>query len=209
MAIVESARTGALLERENLLAALEAALGGAGAGDGALLLVGGEAGIGKTALARRFVDEVDREATRLWGRCDPLVTPPPLGPFLEVAAAAPPVVSEAIRADAGAHAVAAALLAAGEQDPPLLLVLEDVHWADEATLDVLRVLGRRVAGTPDARRRDVPRRRARARASSAGPARRPRHGRRRAPPAGRAADGSRGWRCWPTGAPSTRPPSTG
>lgn len=148
MAIVESARTGALLERENLLAALEAALGGAGAGDGALLLVGGEAGIGKTALARRFVDEVDREATRLWGRCDPLVTPPPLGPFLEVAAAAPPVVSEAIRADAGAHAVAAALLAAGEQDPPLLLVLEDVHWADEATLDVLRVLGRRVAGTP-------------------------------------------------------------
>ncbi len=147
MAIVESTRIGVLLERGDLLAGLRTALADARAGDGALVLVGGEAGVGKTALTRLFVDEADRDATSLWGRCDPLVTPPPLGPFLEVAAVAPPVVADAIHADAGAHAVAAALLAAGKEDLPLLLILEDVHWADEATLDVLRVLGRRVRGS--------------------------------------------------------------
>ena len=75
---------------------------------------------------------------------------------------APPGVADAIHADAGAHAVAAALLAAGNEDLPLLLVLEDVHWADEATLDVLRVLGRRVRRQRDAGDRHLPRRRARA-----------------------------------------------
>ena len=63
------------------------------------------------------------------------------GPFLEIAAHAPSVVSEAIDGG-GAHAIATALLAADDRRMSLVIVLEDVHWADEATLDVLRVLGR-------------------------------------------------------------------
>jgi DNA-binding CsgD family transcriptional regulator/tetratricopeptide (TPR) repeat protein len=148
MATVEAERIGVLLERDDVLAGLRAGLARAGMGAGALVLVAGEAGVGKTALARLFVDEAKGDAMTVWGGCDPLVTPPPLGPFVELAPAAPPTVAEALAAEAGAHAVAAALLAAGERDRPLLLVLDDVHWADEATLDVLRVLGRRVARAP-------------------------------------------------------------
>ena len=148
MAIVESARIGALLERDELLGRLRTAFADAAAGHGALLFVGGEAGVGKTTATRLFFEEADRDAIGLWGGCDPLATPPPLGPFLEVAGGAPSAVADAIDADSGAHAVAMALLAAGARGLPLLLVLEDVHWADEATLDVLRVLGRRAGGTP-------------------------------------------------------------
>ncbi|HEX6725400.1 MAG TPA: AAA family ATPase [Gaiella sp.] len=148
MAIVESARLGVLLERDRLLDGLRTAFADAGAGRGRLLFVGGEAGVGKTTATRVFFEGADHDAVGLWGGCDPLVTPPPLGPFLEVVAGAPPAVTAAVDGDAGAHGIATALLDAGQPGLPLLLVLEDVHWADEATLDVLRVLGRRVGGTP-------------------------------------------------------------
>ena len=59
---------------------------GAGEGRGSLVFVGGEAGVGKTALVRRFADELGEAASVLWGGCDPLLTPPPLGPILEIAA---------------------------------------------------------------------------------------------------------------------------
>ena len=106
--------------------------------------MGGEAGVGKTALAQRFTDELHADV--LWGRCDPFVTPPPLGPLLEVAEGAG-TGADAFREDAGAHAIATALLDLPRARAPLVLVLEDLHWADEATLDALRVLGRRVGTT--------------------------------------------------------------
>ena len=77
MAVVETPRAGGLLEREEPLERLRAAFAGACDGRGALLFVGGEAGVGKTALAQRFTDELDADV--LWGRCDPFVTPPPSG----------------------------------------------------------------------------------------------------------------------------------
>ena len=55
---------------------------------GHVVLVGGEAGAGKTALLRAFCDELRPSARVLWGACDPLFTPRPLGPLLDVAAAA-------------------------------------------------------------------------------------------------------------------------
>jgi DNA-binding CsgD family transcriptional regulator/tetratricopeptide (TPR) repeat protein len=147
MAIVDSVGTDFLLEREELLASLRVARADAEAGNGHLVLVGGEAGVGKTALVRRFSDEAGGAAPVLWGGCDPLATPPPLGPFLEIAGHAPGAVSDVIDAGAGAHAVATALLGLGDRRAPAVVVLEDVHWADEATLDALRVIGRRVAIT--------------------------------------------------------------
>jgi DNA-binding CsgD family transcriptional regulator len=148
MAVVTFARAGELLERDELLAELHSFLADARAGNGRLVLVGGEAGAGKTALARRFCDEVTGAATVLCGGCDPLLTPRPLAPFHEIGDAVGDPLLGAIGGGAGAHEVAAALLAVGDRRTPLLLVLEDVHWADEATLDVLRVLGRRVERAP-------------------------------------------------------------
>jgi len=116
-----------LLERANLLAQLEAA----SADGGRLLFVGGEAGVGKTALVRAFAS--GKKA--LLGSCENLTTATPLGPFLDVG----------IELDVEPRRVAATLLRALERTP--LLVIEDVHWADQATLDVLRVLGRRIDST--------------------------------------------------------------
>ncbi len=148
MTVAASARTPELLEREELLAELRSSLASARSARGRLVLVGGEAGVGKTALARRFCDELRGTFNVLWGGCDPLVTPRPLGPFLEMAAEAPGKVADAVAATAGAYEVAAALLATGDQRQPLVLVLEDLHWADEATLDVLRLLARKVEWAP-------------------------------------------------------------
>ena len=74
-----------LLERTAFVAQLRECLGDVIAGRGRLALVSGEAGVGKTVLARRFC-EVRDEARVLWGDCDALFTPPPLGPLLDVAA---------------------------------------------------------------------------------------------------------------------------
>src|SRR5262249_1866784 len=72
----------ALLERESALEHLTQVVADAAAGVGSLVLVEGETGVGKTALLRRFVERLSGEARTLWGSCDPLFTPRPLGPFL-------------------------------------------------------------------------------------------------------------------------------
>src|SRR5437764_11537239 len=73
-----------LLERSDQLDALEAALDDVvGGSRGRLTLVAGEAGAGKTVLIQRFCDAHSDTARVLWGACDALLTPGPLGPFLE------------------------------------------------------------------------------------------------------------------------------
>jgi predicted ATPase len=74
-----------LVERERSLATLAEALAHVrAAGEGRLIALGGEAGVGKTALLRRFCDEAE-QARVLWGACEPLRTPRPLGPLVDVA----------------------------------------------------------------------------------------------------------------------------
>ena len=75
---IAAPRATELLEREELLDTLSAAFDDARSGSGRLLLVEGEAGVGKTALARRFCAELPHAASVVWGGCDPLVTPRPL-----------------------------------------------------------------------------------------------------------------------------------
>jgi len=134
-----------LLERDDVLDTLREAYAGARSGAGRLVLVGGEAGIGKTAVVRAFCAEV-AEARILWGACDALFTPRPLAPFLDLAAEANGELGAAVGAG-GPHEVVAALVAAATAEPTVV-VLEDVHWADEATLDALRVLARKVERSP-------------------------------------------------------------
>jgi len=136
---------GSLLERDGLLEDLRSAYGDARDGAGRLVFVGGEAGIGKTSLARRFCDDLPGASTVLWGECAPLATPRPLGPLLDVDTSSGGALALGAEQGSSPYEIAAVLLGSGA-DTPLVVVLEDVHWADEATLDVLRVLGRRIGG---------------------------------------------------------------
>jgi len=128
-----------VLEREELLAALAASLDQGGR----LVFVGGEAGIGKTTLVGAFADRVECPVLR--GACENLATPSPFGPFVDIAATTDGALTALLEGGADPRTVARALL--DELARPALVVLEDVHWADEATLDALRVLGRRIDQT--------------------------------------------------------------
>jgi DNA-binding CsgD family transcriptional regulator len=136
-----------LLERGELLGSLQRALADARAGTGRMVLMAGDAGVGKTALARALVDGAGTPDRVLWGACDPLSTPRPLGPFSDLAVASSGSLSAVISRPCSPHEVFVALredlLAA-----PSVVIIEDAHWADQATLDVLRLLGRRVVSMP-------------------------------------------------------------
>jgi DNA-binding CsgD family transcriptional regulator len=112
---------------------------------GRLVLVSGEAGIGKTALLRAFCDR-PHVLPVLWGGCDALHTPRALGPFVDIAEQAGGELA-AVVGRATPSAVAAALTDELRRRPAIL-VLEDLHWADEATLDVIRLLARRMGQVP-------------------------------------------------------------
>jgi DNA-binding CsgD family transcriptional regulator/tetratricopeptide (TPR) repeat protein len=137
-----------LLEREHELARLEAALEGASAGRGCVALVTGEAGAGKTALIGRFCADRAGSARVLRGACDALFTPRPLGPIQDVAFEVGPPLAELLLAEATPYRVATTLFDELRRNEPTLLVIDDVHWADEATLDVVRLLARRIATAP-------------------------------------------------------------
>ncbi len=132
-----------LLEREDALDSLGEALDEAVAGRGSVTLVAGEAGIGKTSLVRRFADVASGRVRVLWGGCEALFTPRPLGPVHDIAREAGDRLLDAL---ADGHDRAALLSALLDElgTEPTLAVFEDVHWADEATLDALKYVGRRV-----------------------------------------------------------------
>ncbi len=114
---------------------------------GRLCLIGGEAGVGKTALVRRFSTSAE-VARVLWGACDPLFTPRPLGPFLDIAERVGGELRRLGRSRARPYEVARALTEVLSAEKPTVVVLEDLQWADEATIDVVRLLGRRVESMP-------------------------------------------------------------
>jgi DNA-binding CsgD family transcriptional regulator/tetratricopeptide (TPR) repeat protein len=144
-----SAGTVELLERSEELSVLRDRLAEVGEqGRGRLVLVRGEAGIGKTAVLRAFCDGLGPSVRVLWAACDPLFTPRPLGPLLDIARATDGELRARVESGAKPYDVAAALIAQLESPAPTVLVLEDLHWADEATLDVVRLVARRADSVP-------------------------------------------------------------
>ena len=138
-----------LLERSEDLATLAGRLAAVTESSrGQLVLVRGEAGIGKTALLSRFCQGLGRSVRVLWAACDPLFTPRPLGPLLDVARETNGELRACVESGARPHDVTIALMGELEAPAPTVMVLEDIHWADEATLDVLRLLARRLEAIP-------------------------------------------------------------
>ena len=132
-----------LLEREQALRVAAGYLTDATAGHGRLVFVAGEAGVGKTSFVTQVIADAGAEASAALGTCDGSGTPAPLGALAEMLPRLPPGVWPA---EAARHEVFTRLAAAlREPGPPPahLLIFEDVHWADEATLDLLRYLARR------------------------------------------------------------------
>ncbi|HEY0672901.1 MAG TPA: AAA family ATPase, partial [Longimicrobiales bacterium] len=139
------------LERDSFLNELDAARARAVAGHGCVVLVSGEAGIGKTTLVERFsqhAQQTDQRVRVLWGACDALFTPRPLGPLLDMTRQMQGQLRELVRGGVERERLFAGMLdELSRTSVPTIAVFEDVHWADEATLDLLKFLARRVART--------------------------------------------------------------
>jgi DNA-binding CsgD family transcriptional regulator/tetratricopeptide (TPR) repeat protein len=137
-----------LLEREAFLQTLAEYAGEAQRGNGRLVLVSGESGMGKTVLLEEFQHQLP-EARWLWGGCDGLLTPRPLGPLFDISTQLDGEFADLCRSGAPRERLFTGFLA--EIGPPAgftVAVIEDVHWADEATIDLLSFLGRRLGRMP-------------------------------------------------------------
>jgi DNA-binding CsgD family transcriptional regulator/tetratricopeptide (TPR) repeat protein len=134
-----------LLERDGQLADLARWRDEASGGRGSVVLVAGEAGAGKTTLVEAFA----AQGHLLRGWCQPLVTPRPLGPLLDIAAQFGGGLLEQVRAAVEPYDAFEALRARLAAEPgPTIVLVEDAHWADDATIMMLQFLGRRLDDVP-------------------------------------------------------------
>jgi DNA-binding CsgD family transcriptional regulator len=135
-----------LLERDPELAALAALLGESVTSQGRVAVIGGEAGIGKTALVEHVIARAPSGVRALWGACEALFAPRPLGPLFDIADHLPTTIRASLEGDAQRATLFAAVLE-DLRSKPSVLVIEDLHWADEATLDFIKYLARRIVQT--------------------------------------------------------------
>ncbi len=128
-----------LIERAEHLGTLHDKYNDMAAGEGHCIMLSGEAGIGKTALVRAFCQEHRHHAKVYLGTCDALFTPRPLAPVYDVIWQ----IWEDFSDDRST--LFTDFLQRFDQQPgPSLLVFEDIHWADEATIDFIKFLARRI-----------------------------------------------------------------
>lgn len=132
-----------MLERENLLGTLRALLSESASGRGRVVSLFGEAGVGKSSLVQALAAKAGADVRVLWGACEDLTTPQPLGPLYDLMRGSGWRSAEEDTPIALYSAVLESLSAR-----PTLVVLEDLHWADDATLDIVRFIGRRIHDKP-------------------------------------------------------------
>lgn len=137
-----------MLEREGELQQLGDLMSEVAAG-GRIALVSGEAGVGKSVLTTEFAERAGRRARVFSGACDPLTTPRALGPVHDLARQSGGPLAASLAARDSRELVFAALidLMSDDRRRPTVVIIEDAHWADEATLDMLTFLGRRIGRT--------------------------------------------------------------
>lgn len=138
-----------LLERDSDLARLDDHFRQASAGRGRVVFLSGEAGVGKTTLIDAFRRRIAAQADVRRFSCDALSTPGPLGPVRDLAAALGlPNDQRLFDGESREELFRAILAALAARQEPVVLIGEDAHWADGASLEILRFLGRRVADLP-------------------------------------------------------------
>ena len=138
-----------MLERDAELSALAHAAREAADRHGSVVLIMGEAGIGKSSLVEALRSHLPAEGRMLVSYCDDLATPRTLGPFRDLVGSVGTELSRAVTDGSERDRVLTALRTELTwPDHPTVLVIEDVHWADDATLDALRYLIRRIGDLP-------------------------------------------------------------
>jgi len=134
-----------LVERAGFLTILQSHFNDVAKGEGHAVFVSGEAGIGKTSLVRAFCKELTDECNIYQGTCDALFTPRPLAPLYDILLQ----MHEDVPAISGQIEDRAAFFTQFFHDLKnmrgiTMLIIEDIHWADEATLDFIKFLARRI-----------------------------------------------------------------
>lgn len=138
-----------LLERNEQIKALSEAFRRVQEGVGKTIFIEGEAGIGKTALVRTFLEELQSPHLLLEGFCDSLYAARPLGPIFDIAADLDGDFRNLLRENASKNDIfSTAYELLGNQTMPVILLFEDIHWADAASLDFIRFLSRRIRRIP-------------------------------------------------------------
>jgi DNA-binding CsgD family transcriptional regulator len=135
-----------LLERDADLAALTAHWARARAGTGGMVIVNGESGAGKSSLVHAFTQDQAGQTPVLWGACDPLATPRPLGPLHDVADQLGEPSRALLTEGRKAHEIYSSVLNDLRREP-CIVVVDDLHWSDQGTVDLLRFLLRRIRTT--------------------------------------------------------------
>lgn len=134
-----------LLERDSHIETLETMLKRVSAKTGSVALISGECGIGKTSLIRQFAAAHGKAACFLWGGCEALFTPHPLAPLQDIARQIGGDFASAVARASTRQEIFNITLDRLEAQPrATVVIVEDVHWADEATLDLIKFFGRRL-----------------------------------------------------------------
>jgi DNA-binding CsgD family transcriptional regulator len=134
----------ALLEREIQLSKMQPRLAQVRLGHGSVVCLAGEAGAGKTTLARTLAAQAGTRV--LWGACEDLSTPEALAALQDWVRSPAWPDHGALHPTEDKLTIFSRVLAVLDE-VPTLAVIEDMHWADDATLDLVRYLGRRLAET--------------------------------------------------------------
>jgi predicted ATPase len=134
-----------LMERDGFLTALGSEFEDVSEGEGHSIFVSGEAGIGKTSLIKAFCNEVKNRSNIYQGICDALFTPRPLAPLYDVLLQLGRTIPEGNIDITNRTAFFTNFLQElNDRNKVTVVVFEDIHWADEATLDFIKFLARRI-----------------------------------------------------------------
>ena len=129
-----------LFDRDEYLNQLKSSLRLAENENGQLIIISGEAGIGKTSLVEKFIE--DKDLKIFWGACDSLNIPRPLGPLYDIATQSTSNLLDLLIKNADRHLLFSNTLQLLKQNgtKPVLMIIEDIHWADESTIDLIKFL---------------------------------------------------------------------
>jgi ATP/maltotriose-dependent transcriptional regulator MalT len=134
-----------LIERVPFLSLLEKKFEKISAGEGHCIFISGEAGIGKTSLVKTFCIEKNDNCNIYQGACDSLFTPRPLAPLYDIMwQVNNNLWSHRPANDDRTELFSAFFRELSNQKERSIIVFEDIHWADEATLDFIKFFARRI-----------------------------------------------------------------